>query len=632
MTFYSNQKRDYVLNPRGKALYDGESSQICIIDCISGMRNILIQLTVFISDSNRFGTKMLEKMGWSKGKGLGANLDGQLEFIKVSHKGDQKGVGFKDRDDQWTTHESNFNSLLSSFQSAENSDEEPQDCAVQHFKSDDKPAKRKKENVYEKEELFSGVSLEEQSKNSRARVHYKKFTRGKDLSRYSEKDLANIFGKKSLASNVEEDGSNNEIIETEKLDKSSEHTPNFGITTIETGTTINDYFKNKMKKATNGVNGTSSEQGSYVENLSGNKKEKKKRKKSSDNLPNGDVELKVSEEIDVAETPSEQPSISEQGSYEENRSGNKKEKKKRKKSKASDNLPTGDSELKVSEEVDVAEVPSEQPSISDSKKRNRDNDNTEETKSRKKKKSVDSSIVETLEMEANEVEASSKSKKNKKKNKSEKSTKNEDIQTEKSSKSKSETKIEKDCTTTNENPDPSKCQNGYDTSDSQSTKNKSKVEATASSEIPSNDLHNENASSEKKSKRKREKNEQEISNAEPTTSSVPQSTNLFEMAATVSVDPEVITDNVYEIRRYRTEIFRYVDLHAFPGSTLYDLPGYGYTSEMTLKIVDKQDDNRLINSMWNDAQDKYANGDVRKKKKKFVEHIDDLKKKNVFKI
>ena len=33
----------------------------------------------------------MEKMGWSKGKGLGANEDGKREHVKVSLKTDNRG-------------------------------------------------------------------------------------------------------------------------------------------------------------------------------------------------------------------------------------------------------------------------------------------------------------------------------------------------------------------------------------------------------------------------------------------------------------------------------------------------------------------------------------------------------------
>ncbi|XP_046984926.1 PIN2/TERF1-interacting telomerase inhibitor 1 isoform X1 [Schistocerca americana] len=131
------------------------------------------------NDNNKFGQRMLEKMGWKKGCGLGVNLQGMKEHVKVSAKNDTKGLGCKNSsDNEWIHHQQNFESLLSELASSTCEEIRPPGT------SETKP-----------------VSLEEKSKKSRARVHYQKFTRGKDVSRYSANDLACIFGKKYSSAN-----------------------------------------------------------------------------------------------------------------------------------------------------------------------------------------------------------------------------------------------------------------------------------------------------------------------------------------------------------------------------------------------------------------------------------------------
>lgn len=122
-------------------------------------------------------------------------------------------MGYKESNDQWTEHEDNFSALL---ESLSGETEKPEDIKFN--------------------------SLEDKSLTSRARVHYHKFTRGKDLSRYSEKDLANIFGRRNLKLNKK-----SVPAEDEHQEKTEEkHSEISGSNFIFNGGSMKDYFKRKL--------------------------------------------------------------------------------------------------------------------------------------------------------------------------------------------------------------------------------------------------------------------------------------------------------------------------------------------------------------------------------------------------
>ncbi|XP_072842775.2 PIN2/TERF1-interacting telomerase inhibitor 1 isoform X2 [Pogona vitticeps] len=69
--------------------------------------------TTWSKDDSKFGQKMLEKMGWSKGKGLGAQEQGNPEHIRVQVKNNTLGLGAPaSQGDNWIAHQDDFNQLL----------------------------------------------------------------------------------------------------------------------------------------------------------------------------------------------------------------------------------------------------------------------------------------------------------------------------------------------------------------------------------------------------------------------------------------------------------------------------------------------------------------------------------------
>lgn len=519
---------------------------------------------------------MLQKMGWEKGKGLGANLDGNQDFIKVNHKSNQKGFGFQDRDDQWTQHEDNFNSLLKSFKS--NSDDETVTTPRAGFGLTT-PSAEKLE--------FSGVSLEEQSKKSRARVHYKKFTRGKDLTRYSEKDLANIFGKKTL--------NDKHALQESKPGVANSEDLNFGVTVIQTGTSVNDYFRLKMEAkmaARRGPAGSDSKNPFYVhkgtkvdestsipaENQEDQKQDNKKNKSKKG------VSISSSMEVDPAEDIGIEKGI--------------KQKLKKKKKFRSEAIIIDEEETAT-----TLDIPKKK-----SKKRSRS----------KNELPLDNSFEDIDFVEA----------------KTQIFTNPEDenfeipllpIETEISEKKKKKRKTVADVDTVVALVDiaetdlpPQK----------KSKKDKKKKASAVTDEVNHKAIHFPILLSTVLNSLYTQDVTTTATMSDTVTSTTPTTIANPTASATSSVD-------VYELAKYKAEVFRFFDFGGFGGaSNLCDIPGYGYSRNLQLRVVNGFRDDMRISNFWDQALvNKYGEDVIKIKKvhKRKKYNINVLKKKNLFK-
>jgi len=171
------------------------------------------------NDQDKLGLKMMQKLGYESGKGLGKNKDGIIAPITARQKMDSKGIGFNGHDDTWLAHQDDFQAVLASLN-------------VEHGNSEAQEAGKK--------------SLEKLSKKSKKRVHYQKFTRGKDLANYSIDDLGCILGTKSeKLKNMQKEKKEAEEkkLEEETADKKPE--TKHGVMTLQGGN-YHDYFQKKM--------------------------------------------------------------------------------------------------------------------------------------------------------------------------------------------------------------------------------------------------------------------------------------------------------------------------------------------------------------------------------------------------
>uniref|UniRef100_A0A8C8HN28 G-patch domain-containing protein n=1 Tax=Oncorhynchus tshawytscha TaxID=74940 RepID=A0A8C8HN28_ONCTS len=222
-------------------------------------------------DESKFGQKMLERMGWSKGKGLGRTEQGSTEHIKVKVKNNQLGLGTTaSHEDNWIAHQDDFNQLLADLNN----------CHGQNT-ANEAPSEEKQQE--------KSFSLEEKSKTSRKRVHYMKFTKGKDLSSRSQTDLACIFGKRGTKLTAPATKVTTPEPDVEAITK-----------TVTSNLSMQEYFAQRMAQLKKGrgeaPTATSSPETSdtqqvpadfvtdHTEELTSKKKKKKRRKREEDGV------------------------------------------------------------------------------------------------------------------------------------------------------------------------------------------------------------------------------------------------------------------------------------------------------------------------------------------------------------
>ncbi|XP_040920827.1 PIN2/TERF1-interacting telomerase inhibitor 1 isoform X2 [Toxotes jaculatrix] len=274
------------------------------------------------NDDSKFGQKMLERMGWSKGKGLGKSEQGATDHIKVKVKNDSYGLGANAScEDNWIAHQDDFNELLAQLNN----------CHGQNNGNSNEPAPDEQK----------GFSLEEKSKTSKKRVHYMKFAKGKDLSSRSETDLNCIFGKRARPAKDQEQESNSSDSQGEVEEKgtpaASELDTESITKTVTSTLSMQEYFAQRMaqlKKArgqapsatspveaeTNETSGASEEPSPIHSSNHESEEPKKKKKKKK----------KAVGEVEVVDDTSSAPIVEKDDENQEQESSKKKKKKKRK--------------------------------------------------------------------------------------------------------------------------------------------------------------------------------------------------------------------------------------------------------------------------------------------------------------
>ena len=133
-------------------------------------------------DKSSFGHRMLAKMGWEEGKGLGKNKQGTVNNLRAVKRAESLGIGATTDlhgDEGFHVTKNNFLGVLERLKQEHDTG-----------KMDKKKKKKRKKKATKDSE---GITLAQNRVNA---GHARKMRESKDLSKKSKEDMAAIFGMK----------------------------------------------------------------------------------------------------------------------------------------------------------------------------------------------------------------------------------------------------------------------------------------------------------------------------------------------------------------------------------------------------------------------------------------------------
>lgn len=175
------------------------SAEAAVMVNVGGMQNM-----AWAADTSKFGYKMLLKMGWSAGKGVGKDLQGDAAHVKIARRSENLGLGcsLKQAEVQgWSNTAQGFADVLKTLNKSYG-DESNSD-------SDDEEAKKRKKKLRKekkkKEKKDKKKKNKKESKKAAAvanprRILYHKRLRNKNAQGYDAADMSAILGQAASSS------------------------------------------------------------------------------------------------------------------------------------------------------------------------------------------------------------------------------------------------------------------------------------------------------------------------------------------------------------------------------------------------------------------------------------------------